>query len=282
MTQTVKAVGFSFIGPEAVRVFLMVKHHPVYLYDGEELPELSPDATNFVIVPNFERRHELVELVPHIHRLILYPGEKTAQDLAAAGVPLLDTTFDGDEAVQRFPNPRPVHYVQEMEDLAAAIKIGEQPKPKTQAAKAKKTAPKGPTPETANTIDEWIDVLDKYALRDVEIDLTVEVEYPVCQFVVGEAGLADLQNSLKPLARRAKQHGGDPNAVIAFYLWMKDRGEALSAAAQALLAPEGTEVPDARTVATAHKVSEYDLVLIEAIYKEMRGEADAGQDGQDD
>lgn len=260
MTQNVKTAAFGYLSPDAARVFLEIKNYRVSIYTGQELPVLVEGQRNIVLVPNYRTRDGLASIASGIHRLLVYPGREDLSKLAELGIPILDAQENEDgDWVQIFPTQTPSEYINRIEAEAVEIELDA-----TVAAQKPKAEPL-PDPDAAKSLKEWLDVLDKFLPAVIE-NFDAEVEFPVCQFLIGEAGAADFLNAMKALVAR----GADEVLIKSFYIWTRNNEAKLGPAIKELLFSAEPEPPAVRIVAARHKVPDADVSLVESVYYAMK------------
>lgn len=260
MTKSIPAVAFGFCGPDALRVFLNIHgeyHIGIFTGELEEL-KLEPNQHNIVILPNFAKRHLLEPVADQIGQLVLLTGGRH-EAIIEQGIPILDGYLDSHEALQQSPSRTPEEYVQKIREAAVPLPIGAPPA---------KAAPKKKKRKQPEDLDQWFSLLDKAGCSGVQ-DFATDIEYPVCQYVVGELSRADLRGALKALVRKDLDNR---DLFRRFYRWLTTKyTDAMSLAMRAYLFPESAEKAlTSVEVARQFKVEQVDVDLLRAIYEEIQ------------
>lgn len=265
---TVPTVAFAFLSPDALRIFLEIKNFRVSVFTGEDsslnLRENKPD-TNIIILPNFAKRGLLVDVIDRIGRLVVLTNGRH-EELLDHNIPILDATVADDGQLVPLEDSTPNYYVRKIGEAAVDLVLTAAKKP----VRKKPQKAKAPT-----SLDMWLDKIDTACPDDVVF--TQQVEYPICQYLVGQLGQTDFQGAMKALVTA----GADKSVVQGFYRWLtNDYADAMAAAMIEHLdldpkaASQGLP-PSA--LATKHKVAERDIQLLDNIFVEMQTEGEVEQ-----
>ena len=260
MSIEVPTVAFAYLSPDALRVFLTLKGYRVNVFTGDkDALDLRRDkpSTNVVILPNFAKRAELVPIIDQVGTLLVLTNGKH-EDVIAHSIPILDADID-DQGELHCAKPRsPHYYMKKISEASVALQIDDSlPSPDP----IKKT-----TADHRTSLDSWFSLLDDVVGTETNFDY--DVEFPTCQFLIGELGKADFQNAMKKLVT----DGADKATVRDFYKWLTATyADPVSAAIRAYLWPKTAEDElTAAAVAKAHRVHVHDIELLEGIYTSMR------------
>jgi len=265
-THTVPTVAFAFLSPDALRIFLELKNYRVSVFTGEDstlnLRENKPDS-NIVILPNFAKRGLLATVADRIGRLVVLTNGRH-EELLDYNIPILDATIDAEDG-QLIPleDMTPNAYVKKIGTAAVGLELTAPP-----AVVQKVQTPKAPT-----TLDAWLDEIDTVCPENITFNR--QVEYPICQYLVGELGRADFQGAMKALVSA----GAQKQVVQNFYKWLtNDYADAMASAMIEHLdldtTPGKQELP-ASALAIKHKVTERDILLLANIYAEVQTQGEA-------
>lgn len=247
----VPAVAFAFLGPDALRIFLEIKNFHVSVFTGDEDSlnfRYDRPSTNIVILPNFAKRSQLAPYAEHIgHLICLTNGHH--EPLVELDVPILDAIVDGD-SIRRAARRAPHYYTDRIVEASVGLPL---------AAAPQEAEPENKEPAS---IDDWFTLFDQTGVEDLDFDR--DIEYPVCQYVMGELSRQDLRGALKRLVKA----GIPTDHVKPFYLWLTNQyGDKISKATKQYLT---TENASAEKIAKKLKVAPIDLELLENIWIEMQ------------
>jgi len=170
------------------------------------------------------------------------------------GIPIVDSEIEAD-SIRQARDRTPHYYVKQIKEAAVPLDL--------QAVVAHD--PEQEKPADPKTIDQWFDVLDRVLPEEINFDRNVE--YPVCQYLIGQLSQKDLRGALKILV----ENGADNNTVRLFYSWLLKLADSMSAAMRAYLMP--TTEKDVMTIpetAKKYRVDPTDISLLESIYLEMQ------------
>lgn len=265
--KTVRAVAFAFLDPEALRIFLRFKGFNVTVASGDAsvLKGMKPNGKNIVILPNFAKRHVLAEHAAAIDTVLLLTNGKH-DDIVSRGIPMLDATLQDGVLVEEKPRT-PHWYIDKIQTVAVPLVLDDDPLPKK----------KKPEVETAvdvsafDSLDHWLSYIDEQKCAGVR-NFAVDIEHPVCLYLVGEMSRSEFKSALKALTKR----GADKNLLQAFYRWVDDDyAERMQQAMTRYLKPKNTDkIPSVFKLAKKFKVASVDIELLEAITAEIKGVAD--------
>jgi len=268
-THTIPTVAFAFLSPDALRIFLEIKNYRVSVFTGDistlNLREHKPDS-NIIILPNFAKRGLLAPIADQIGRLVVLTNGRH-EELLDYNIPILDATFDtNDGQIVPLEDMTPNYYVTKIGEAAVGLELS--------AAHAEAPVQKKvQVPKAPITLDAWLDKIDAACPDDTVF--AQQVEYPICQYLVGELGRADFQGAMKALVSA----GTEKQVVQNFYKWLtNDYADSMASAMIECLdlnpVPGKQELP-ASALAAKHKVAERDIQLLEKIYVEMQTQGEA-------
>lgn len=264
---SVSAVAFAFMTPEAIRVFLQIAGYHVSVFDGNpESLDLRPGkpSSNVVILPNFAKRDMLEQHADQIGSLVLLTNGRH-EDIIDLDIPILDSEIDGDD-IRQARDRTPRFYTKKIKEAGAPLSL-----------KAAKKVKQPEPPRDPETLDQWFDAIDQVFPKEGSFDH--DVEYPVCQFLMGQLSRKELQGAMKIVVRK----GADKDTVRQFYQWLTQRSDKMSAAMKAYLMPRAeSEALTVPATAKKFKVDPIDISLIESVYLEMQkpAEEEANHDDQ--
>jgi len=251
----VPTVAFAYMTPEALRVFLQLAGFRVSVFDGsDESLDLREDkpSSNVVILPNFAKRGKLAPHADMIGSLVVLTNGRH-EDLVELDIPILDSVVDG-ESIRQARDRTPTYYTKKIREAGVPLELT--------APVTLPSVPEEVPTEPPKTLDQWFDALDQVypGLGSFDHD----VEYPVCQFVLGQLSQTELKSALKVLV----DQGADAETLKQFYQWLVQRGKRLTNALKSYLLAAAPIT--ATEVAKKFKVDAADVVLLENIYVEMQ------------
>jgi hypothetical protein len=268
MATSISTVAFAFLDPETLRIFLELKQFHVRVASGDMTSlgdlQVKQQAQNIVILPNFAKRYMLVDYVDRIGVLVLLTNGKHAEILER-GIPLLDAVVsDEDVVADRARTPH--WYIDKIMRLGRPLELDTVA---GAASQPKKTVTKEGKPP--QTVDKWLDYINKNNAKGIH-DFAVDIEYPVCLYLVGESNRLEFQGALKALTKR----GADKKLLRGFYTWLtEDYVQRMQRALKLLLFPKSTsKIPDVFKLAKKLDLASKDIELMAAVYGEMQGATD--------
>lgn len=262
----IQTAAFAFLAPDALRVFLQIAGYRVSVFTGApdtlDLRQDKPEA-NIVILPNFAKRDLLEQHAHMIGRLVVMTNGKH-EDLIDLDIPILDATVQGD-TLHQDRDRSPHFYTKKIKEAAVALELAT-------VAPAPVAAALVQQPVVPETLDQWFDKLDNEFPQDGDFDRAVE--YPVCQYLIGQLGRKSLQGAMKVLSKQCR----DSSVVREFYQWLvKHAGKMSPAMKQYLMPSTEADTLTVQEAAKKFKISARDIDLIESIYVEMQKHTAVGE-----